>query len=233
MNLALESHGLEIPKEQLKNPFKKLPFYDGLKTLVDMFQSLEDTRPDYKEKAWRDAWGTFEIGRVLSEYDTDIQNLFAQSSTLSLIDLVNASELDDAEQAEIIAICTLGSKTDPSAQGSAAAILPAIAIFEQKNCSYFYGSGYNLVTALKQASLSNNVTIITEQHVESIEAEGKIITNVTLNGGDMLNADHYVLDYDPVTLFKQYLNNYSILPAFKNRIIPKQNVKECIRARCF
>ena len=69
--------------------------------------------------------------------------------------------------------------------------------------------------------------------LKSIEAEGKIITNVTLNGGDMLNADHYVLDYDPVTLFKQYLNNYSILPAFKNRIIPKQNVKECIRARVF
>jgi phytoene dehydrogenase-like protein len=228
--LGLEEHGLDIPKENLKNPFKKLPFYEGIKTLVEMFKSLEDTRPDYKEKAWRDAWGTFEIGRILSGYDDTIQSLFAESALLSLADLVKASELSDADQAEIIAICTLGAKTDPDAPGSAAAILSGLAYYEQKDSVYFQGSAHNLTTALKQACMSSNVNIVTEQHVETIETKGKEITSVKLNGGDVLTADHYILDFDPVILFKNYLTDHSILPAFKNRIIPKQNTKECIRA---
>jgi hypothetical protein len=228
--LGLESHGLEMSKDGINNPFKKLPFYDGLKTLVEMFKSLEGARPDYKEKAWRDAWGTFEIGRILSGYDNNIQNLFAKSSTLSLVDLVQASELSDTDQAEIIAICTLGAKTDPDAPGTAAAILSGLAHYEQDDCAYFYGDSENLSNALKQACMTSNVNIMTEQYIETIATKGKEITSVTLNGGENLTADHYILDFDPVALFKNYLNEYSILPAFKNRVIPKQNTKECIRA---
>ena len=229
--LGLEEHGLELPKEKLNNPFKKLPFYNGLKTIIEIFQSLEQSRPDYKEKAWRDAWGTFEIGRILSGYDENIQKLFAQSSTLSLVDLVAASELDDATQAEIIAICTLGAKTEPDAPGSAASILSGMAVFEQRDCVCFYGTTSNLYESLVQACMSAGVNIITEQHIEIITTEGKDVASVTLNGGEILTADHYVLDFDPVLLFENYLNDYSILPAFKNRIIPKQNVKECINAK--
>jgi len=167
--LGLKSYGFTVP-ESLKNPFQKLPFYDGLKTLLSMFETMHENRPDYNEKGWRDTWNTFEIGNMLSRYDADIQSLFTKSATLSLVELLKASDVDDATQAEIITLCVLGTKMSPS----------------------------------------NTIILDDEQE---------------------LSADHYIFDFDPVRLFDEFLDNYSIAPAFKNRVHPSKNKKECVHVK--
>jgi phytoene dehydrogenase-like protein len=226
--LDLESHGLDVTQLKSENPFQKLPFYDGLKTLLAAFQSLDEMKPAYKEKAWRDAWGTFELGRVLSESDAKTQELFAQSTTLSLKDLMDATDLDDKDKAQIMALCLCGSKTDPSAKGSAASILPAMIPFEAE-AYIIQGSLHTLFKILKQAAMSNGVTFHEGQVIQSIEVTNNNIDTVTLNGGETLTADYYVLDHDPVVVFKDFMGEGSLPPAFRNRVMPTQNLRECAR----
>ena len=229
--LDLKSYGFEPSKAVLDNPFKKLPFYDGLKVLVKMFEDLDLNRPPYKEKAWRDAWGTFEIGRVLSEQSDTAQSLFARSATLSLVELLSETNLDNKDKANIIALSVLGSKTDPASKGSAAAILPAMSIFEKDGHIILNGSLHSLVRALKQAAMANGANIVNDAQIAKINMSGDNITSITLTNEQELYADHYILDYDPVVLFKEYLANYSLSPMFKKRITPEQNTKECLHLK--
>lgn len=229
--LQLDSYGFELPSTPIDNPFQKLPFYDGLKKLIEMFQSLDMERPPYREKAWRDTWSTFEISRVLAEYDTDIQSLFAKSATLSLNDLLMATDLNDSDQAQIISLCTIGAKTNPSNAGTAMAILPAMAMFESEKHILLQGSLHSLSTALRESAMALGVNIIDNTKIRKIQTHDNVIQSVIMDDETEVVADHYVLDFDPVTLFDEYLNDYSISPAFKNRVFPKQNLKECIHVK--
>ena len=228
--LELEKYGLEIPETPV-NPFKKLPFYSGLTKLINTFNSLEDGRPAYNEKSWRDAWNIFELSRILSDCDSDIQSLFSQIGSASLIELLDVAQLSEQDKTEIVAHCILGAKTDPYVQGSAASILPAMMVFEQKDCVVFQGHIENLVEALTQSAAANNVKFHTDNGIQSIDTHNNAIEKITTVNGDELSANHYVLDYDPVWLFRDYLMDYKIAPAFKNRIFPKQNLKECVHIR--
>jgi phytoene dehydrogenase-like protein len=227
-DLDLKSYGFEVGKDPASNPFEALPFYDGLVLLVKMFQSLEDFRPSYNEKAWRDTWSTFEIGRVLSGYDANIQNLFAQSATLSLNELLDATDLSDQDKADIIMQCILGSKTDPSAKGSAASILPAMVPYVLDDHVVLNGSVHGFVRALKQSAMAHAVTIIDDKDIEKILTEGEEMQVIQFKGGETIAADYYILDDDPVRFFENYLADYPLLPTFRNRITPMQNQKTCI-----
>lgn len=229
--LDLKSYGFEVPKDKGHNPFAKLPFYDGLKMLVNMFIGLEDYRPPYKEKAWRDTWNTFEIARILSEQDDKAQSLFARSATLSLIQLLNESDLDEQAKAEIAAYAVMGSKTDPAAKGSAAAILPAMAVFERDNHTLIDGSMHGLVRALKQAAMANGANVLSEQTVKDIIVEGDTITSVILSDGQEMPAEYYILDFDPVVFFNDYMGDFSVPLTFKKRITPDQNMQECLHVK--
>lgn len=229
--LELDAYGFEEPSEAIENPFQKLPFYDGLKKLVEMFQSLDGVRPPYREKAWRDTWSTFEIGRVLSEYDSDIQDLFAKSATLSLVDLLKSTGLSDEEQAYLIALCTLGAKTNPSNAGTAMAILPAMAMYEANEAVLLQGSLHHLSSALKQSAMALGVNLIDDKKIRKIQMDDNAVQSIIMDDEEEVTADHYVLDFDPVTLFDEYLDDYSISPAFKNRVYPTQNLKECVHIK--
>lgn len=230
--LDLDSYGFSADKiHPVTNPFEKLPFYDGLKELVVMFQSLNDYRPPYNEKSWRDTWNTFEIGRILSGYGDDIQSLFAKSATLSLIDLLDATPLSDGDKGEIIALCCLGSKTDPAAVGSAAAILPAMIPFVENNAVLIRGSIHRLSSALRDAAMALGVTLITEQKISRILMGDNAIDTVILDDESELRADHYIVDFDPVTFFADYLSDFSLSPAFRNRVASDKNTKETIRVK--
>lgn len=230
-DLDLKSYGFEAPKFQLKNPFEKLPFYEGLKMLVAMFTGMEKTRPAYKEKAWRDTWNTFEIARILSHQDEKSQNLFARSATLSLIDLLNETDLNDAEKAEIIAYSVIGSKTDPASKGSAASILPAMAVYEKENHVVIGGSLHSLVRALKQVALAHGANILTENSIKEVKTEGNIIEYIVLADGQEISADYFIFDYDPVTFFNKYVGDYNVPLTFRKRIAPEQNTKECLHVK--
>lgn len=230
-DLDLKNYGFELPRIPLSNPFEKLPFYEGLKRLVDMFIGLETSRPSYKEKAWRDTWNTFEIARVLSEQDDAAQALFARSATLSLIELLDATSLSAGEKAEIVAYSVVGSKTDPAAKGSAAAILPAMAIFEKKNHILLCGSLHPLVRALKQAAMAYGANVVVDDTITNIYANESGIQSVTLSGGQEIEGAYYVLDYDPVSFFADYLENYNVPLLFKKRIAPEQNTQECLHVK--
>lgn len=229
--LDLQNYGFEKPKEAVANPFQKLPFYEGLQKLVAMFIGLEEYRPPYKEKAWRDTWNTFEIARILSEQDEKAQSLFARSATLSLIDLLNEAELDAQSKAEITAYAVMGSKTDPAAKGSAAAILPAMAVFESQGHVLIDGSLHTLVRALKQAAMANGANVLTEQTVKDIIVEDDAITTVILSDSQEMHADYFVLDYDPVVFFNDYMGDYKVPLTFKKRIAPEQNTQECLHVK--
>lgn len=228
--LDLETHGFEIPSKP-NNPFEKLPFYDGLQKIIEMMQSLDSDRPLYREKSWRDAWSTFEIGRVLSGYDDTIQSLFAKSATLSLNELLGATDLSDTEQAEIVAQCVLGSKTNPSDVGTAAAILPAMMPYIDDNMVLVDGALHGLSLALKQSAAANGVTMVDDQKIRKIVTEGRDIQSVILEDETEISAEYYILDIDPVRLFDEFLNDFSIPPAFKNRVYPTQNLKECVHIK--
>ena len=223
--LDLESHELDVASLKGENPFKQLPFYESLKTLLNAFQSLDNTKPAYNEKAWRDAWGTFELGRVLANCDAATQKLFAHSTTLSLVDLMVASGLGDAVQAQLIALCVCGSKTDPNAKGSAASILPAMAVYEGEH--YVIQGGLDILTkSLKQSAMSYGVSFHEGQVVQSVTCENGAVHSVTMDGGEILTADHYVVDHDPVIVFEKYMKAATLPPAFRNRVTAAQNLRE-------
>lgn len=228
--LDLESYGF-TRESNVDNPFRKLSFYDGLKTLLTMFETMHDNRPAYREKGWRDTWNTFEIGNMLSKYDADIQSLFAKSATLSLVELLDASGVDNSTQAEIIAMCILGSKMSPSNKGSAASILPAMALYERPNSTLIRGSLHALSSALRESAMANGVNLITGQKIRKIIMHDNAIDTIILDDEQELSADHYVLDFDPVRLFDEFLGDYSISPAFKNRVHPSKNKKECVHIK--
>ncbi len=228
--LDLKHYGFEEPAP-VENPFEALPFYDGLCVLVEMFQSLEDNRPPYREKAWRDTWGTFEIGHVLSRYDRDVQDLFARAATLSLIDLLSATDVDEEKKAKMIAAATIGAKTDPSAPGSAAAIIPAIAPFRQKNSYVMKGSLHNLMHSLKQAAGSFGAEIISDRSIRKIIVTDGAIQSVIMGDETEYAADHYVIDHDPVLFFEECLDGYTPPPAFQNRVKSGSNIKNCVSVK--
>lgn len=216
---------ITVETVQPDNPFEKLPFYDGLKDLLGMFRGLEDSRPDYNEKAWRDTWGTFEIARILAKYDAETQALFAQSTTLSLTGLLDKTDLADADKAAIIHNTIIGSKTDPNREGTAAAILPAMAKFNHQDSRIFYGDLSALCDALKATAEKQGAKCADGQYIQQIATEGDAIRSVQLSGGDILTADYYCLDYDPIMFIRKYLKDYSLPPAFKNRLQPDKNLK--------
>jgi|GEM_PF-4988158 len=233
--LDLGSYGFSVNDESIAksihNPFKKLPFYDGLVLLVEMFLSLDDFRPPYNEKAWRDVWSNYEIGRVLSTYDEKIQDLFAKSATLSLHELLDATDLSDEDKAAITMQCILGAKTNPAGQGSAASILPAIANFERKDHVFVNGSLHTLSRALKQSAMAQGATFIDDKIVEKIITENNEIRTVSLSGGETIAADYYIVDHDPVDFFMTYLDDYPLMPAFRNRVSPLQNKTTTVQSK--
>ena len=228
--LDLKSHTQGDLNHSIENPFESLPFYDGLCQLLKAFRSLDDNRPAYKEKAWRDAWGTFELGRILAGYDAKTQALFAQSTTLSLVELLNAVDIDEALKAKITAQCILGSRTDPNAMGSAASILPAMAVFENEGI-LIQGSLNPLLKTLKQIAMIYGVQFIEGQTIATIEQSNGEITSITTDGGEQLHADYFVLDSDPVVFFEQFGQGFSMPPAFNNRVIQSQNIRESVHVQ--
>lgn len=228
--LGLESHGLDITSYPTVNPFKSMPFYDGLNHLCHAFASLDENRPSYREKAWRDTWATFELGRVLAGYDADIQNLFAQSTTLSLNALMDATGLPQADQAQLVALCVMGSRTDPASAGSAAAILPAIHAYKDGAC-HIHGGLHDLLKSLKQAAMAYGVNFTEGQYIDRIDIEDGIIRSVHLDGGEDCSGDYYILDHDPVAFFEDYGDQASLPPAFRNRVTPAQNMRESVHIR--
>ena len=226
-DLDLKTHGPDTLATTVKNPFSTLPFYDGLCELLKAFRSLDDNRPSYKEKAWRDAWGTFELGRILAGYDANIQSLFAQSTTLSLIDLLDAVDIDEPSKTKIITQCIMGSRTDPEARGSAASILPAMAAFEQDGI-VIQGSLHPLLRALKQIAMTHGVQFLEGQTITEIAQNNGEITSITTDGGEKIEADYFVLDSDPVLFFERFGNGFSMPPAFQNRVTQSQNLKDCV-----
>ena len=229
--LDLQSYGFNVPKEPVPNPFEKLPFYDGLQLLLEMFHGLNEFRPPYNEKAWRDTWSNFEIGRVLSGYDQKIQDLFAKSATVSLKELLDATDLSVKDKSEISACCILGSKTDPNAPGSAASLLPAMDNFNKNDHVVLRGSLHALTRALKQSAMAAGVTIIDDKTVSKIITEDGNLHLLELSDGQKIAADNYIIDYDPVSLFTTYLEDHPLLPAFRNRITPTKNEKTCMHAK--
>jgi len=229
-HLELEKFGLEEIEAQ-DNPFEKLPFYNGLKKLCRMFVDLNGQMPPYREKAWRDTWSTFEIGRILSEYDADVQALFAKSATLSLIELLEASNLNEVEQAEITALCLLGSRTNLNGKGTAAAILPAMMAYEREDSVILQGTIHSLSRALHDCAQSNGVEFIEGKYIRTITTHGEKISSVICDDESELKADYYIFDHDPVSLFQNFLKDFKPLPSFKNRVVPPQNIKEAVQIR--
>lgn len=229
-DLDLETHGFDLPVPSVANPFKALPFYDGLKHLLAAFQSLDDNKPAYREKAWRDAWGTFELGRILSTYDESVQSLFAKSTTLSLVELLAATGLDEGRQAHILTACLCGSRTDPQAQGSAAAILPAMMAYEGDGV-IVEGALHPLLKSLKNAAMGFGANIRDGQNVRLIETGDDGVMQITLDDDDCIKADYYILDHDPVAVFNRYMDAASLPPAFRNRVADGQNLKEAAHIR--
>jgi hypothetical protein len=227
-DLNLQDHGLVI-EAPIDNRFVDLPFYDGLCTLLDSFETLDDNRPAYKEKAWRDTWGTFELGRILAGYDKDIQALFAQSTTLSLVELFENLPLNDDQKANMIAACIIGSRTDLNTKGSASALLPALSFFMHRDDTISVcGPLHPLLSCLKQAGMSLGVDY-QDSIVKNIHAAGRDVTSVILQDDTEIEVDYYILDSDPVVFFKQYGDGLSLPPAFQNRVTPTQNLRECAR----
>ena len=224
--LELDNHGLDI-KESPQNPFQKLPFYDGLKKLLKMFEGLHGSQPPYNEKAWRDTWNTFEIGHVLSQETPETQDLFAKAATLSLNDLISHSGLGDSDIADIIALCILGSKINPGNVGTAAAILPAMAHYERESSTLIQGSLHSLSSSLRNSCMAMGVNMINDQKIRKIDCSDQAITMIILDNEDELIADHYIIDHDPIRLFETFLKDLSMPPTFKNRVYPTQNLKEC------
>ena len=199
--------------------------------LVAMFIGLEENRPSYKEKAWRDTWNTFEIGRILSFQDEAAQNLFARSATLSLMELLDATDLSEDDKVEIIAYSVVGSKTDPSDKGSAASILPAMAVFEKKDHVVITGSLHQLVRALKQAAMANGANVFTDTMIKQVKTVGNMVESVEMTDGQELYADYFIFDYDPIAFFNGYIDDYSVPVTFKKRISPDANTKECLHLK--
>jgi hypothetical protein len=54
------------------------------------------------------------------------------------------------------------------------------------------------------------------------------IDTVILEDETEIKADAFIADCDPVILFKNYFRDVSVSPAFKNRIIPNKNEKDCL-----
>jgi hypothetical protein len=87
-----------------------------------------------------------------------------------------------------------------------------------------------LKTALTASAKQSGAKIIEGQYIHHLKTEGMEIQSVMMNGGEELTGDKFMLDHDPVWFFRDYLKGIKLSPAFKNRIIPKQNTKECARA---
>ncbi len=226
-SLGVTHHGFEAPPMP-PNPYEKLPFYDGLKTILDMMQLLDIRRPPYTEKGWRDTWGTFEVGNILSQYDFDIQDLFARAATLSLVELLNATNCNDSDKELILQSCLCGSKTDPNAKGSAACILPAMAAYAQNDAVVVMGDLTILIKALKDAALAYGADVITDKTIRKIATHDNAIHSVMMNDETEYHGDLVVLDHDPVQIFKNFMTDFMPSPAFTNRIRPDANTKYAV-----
>lgn len=247
-DLALESHGLDLSTLkptifcpygtekgayfQTENPFEKLPFHDSLVYLESTLQQLEDARPPYKEKAWRDTWGTFELGRLLASSDDTTQKIFADSASMSLHGLLEKTDLSDGEKGLIGAMALMASRTDPMVKGSACALIPAYAPYNTAGRAYTITGGlHGVMKCLKQAAMSLGVNFVEGQKLTSTEIEGGKIKSLVLDGGENMTADYFVVDSDPVEFFNTYVDPQSFPPAFKSRIAKDQFVKETVHLK--
>jgi len=229
--LGLGHYGFEAPKTPPHNPFQALSFYNGLTVLLEMLRSLDLHRPPYREKAWRDTWGTFQVGNILSQYDATIQDLFARAATVSLVELIDAGGVSDTQKESILGACLMGAKTDPTAAGSAASILPAMMAYEAEDTYCIQGSLHGLTRALKQAAMSFGAEIITDKTIRKIMATDGTIQSVIMTDESEYAGDVVMIDHDPVDLFATYLSDYTLPPNFMNRIRPEGNTKYAVRAR--
>ena len=227
--LGLNNHGFITP-EPISNPFLKLPFYDGLKKVLDMMVSLDIHRPPYDEKGWRDTWATFEVGHILSQYDHAIQDLFARSATLSLVELLDAANLATEDKEAIMQACLCGSKTDPNLKGSAASILPAMAAYDNDDAIIVSGHIDHLVNALKGAAMGFGADIVEGKFIRKISIDDQSIHSVIMDDETEYYGDLIVLDHDPVEIFRLYTPEFSPPAAFMNRIRPDANTKYCVLA---
>lgn len=247
-DLALKSHGLDpaILKpaffcpygtdpgiyEVMDNPFHNLPFHSALAQLETTLQQLEYARPPYREKAWRDTWGTFELGRLLADSDEATQQIFADSAGLSLAGLLERIDISQHQKAAVEMLSLMGAKTDPQARGSAAALIPAYAPFNATRESHVLSGGmHNLLKALKQAAMSYGVTFTEGQNLTGLAINSNKIESVDLDGGEKLAADYFVVDCDPVLFFNAFADKDSLPPAFKTRIAPDQFIRETVHIK--
>ena len=153
-------------------------------------------------------------------------------NTLSLADMLDATDLDDAAKANVIAACVIGSKTDPFAPGSAASIIPAMIHYHTPDTYGVYvGNLTNVYNALKQCALAYGVTFIEDRAIKTVLSGESAIEGVVLDNDEEINADYYILDHDPVWFFCDYLTDFSVSPAFRNRIAPDKNLKHTQRVR--
>lgn len=246
--LALEAHGLDVSTlksimtsvysndadgfDVTENPFTNLPFLDSLAYLETALQELEFSRPPYKEKAWRDTWGTFELGRLLANTSPETQKIFSDSTAMSLHGLLEHLNLPQHEKAMLSALALMGSRTDPTAKGSACALIPAYTAFNHVQNAYTVtGSLHELVKVLKQAAMTYGAQFAEGQVLSAVHTRDGQIESVELDGGEKLTADHFVLDTDPVHFFSQYVDSAALPPAFKTRISPDQFLKETVHIK--
>lgn len=246
--LSLESHGLDVTtlKPQIfaphsndeggftvtDNPFVNLPFFDSLAYLETALQQLEYSRPPYKEKAWRDTWGTFELGRLLANSSAETQKIFADSAAMSLQGLLDRVDMPQLEKSIIESLAVLGSRTDPVVKGSACAIISAFAAFNATRESYtLTGSLHEVIKALKQSAMTFGVQFVEGQVLSSVTVKDGAIESVTLDGGETITANYFVTDCDPVNFFDSYIDASVVPPAFKTRLSKDQFLKETVHLK--
>jgi len=246
--LSLEAHGLDVSTLKprifcpystdqdgfmvMDSPFAHLPFLDSLAYLETALQQLEYSRPPYKEKAWRDTWGTFEMGRLLVNTSPETQQIFVDSSSMSLQGLLERIDLPQYEKAALEAFTLLGSRTDPTVKGSSCILIPAYAAFNTANNAYtISGSLHQLIKILKQAAASFGVQFVEGQVLSSVNVIDGAIESIKMDGGEVSSVDYVVTDCDPVSFFEKYIDPSVIPPAFQTRLARDQFMTETVHLK--
>ncbi|HEY8963647.1 MAG TPA: NAD(P)/FAD-dependent oxidoreductase [Alphaproteobacteria bacterium] len=200
-------------------------FSDEVHNLSTILDQVGANLPPYSQDGWKDLWGVFETGRLLSEGGDAAQSLFAKLMNSSLEQAVSDMFQSPQVRAFITAQATMASMTVPSRKGSAASLIQYMLGLGghrpyRGDWQPLRGSLHHYLTALTQGAIDRDVSFFPGQTAVRLKIEGDRVTGVVLSDNDVIESAVVIADLNPLTLFDQMIGNDNLPSDLQMRLVP-------------
>lgn len=202
-----------------------MQFSDDVHNLAQILEQVAGTLPPYTASGWKDLWGVFETGRLLSEGGETAQNTFANLMKESLYEAVGRMFENDQVRAFLTAQATMASMTVPSRKGSASALIQYMLGLGghrpyRGDWQPLRGGIHHYLRALSQAALDNGVDFFPGQVAERFELQNNRISGIALSDGEVITADKIITDINPLILAERFIGTQNIPTDLQNHLKP-------------